>query len=206
VATSGGDPRSKITKLAGGSSYQEFGTASSPDAGVKKSDQDARRAVPPADARQCFPLGTVDIAGVCGVLPGRPRRDRPAPRHRSGRSPRRHFASEQFHAITGAEPKRLWNALIATGFPLDLRHGMTVDIDWQPGARVTMPLTDQWRSPARSWQPSGPPAGLHGQRSTRLTICDVTWELRRAGDGTMIRLNVDEPWPLAGTSPAGLPR
>jgi hypothetical protein len=26
----------------------------------------------------------------------------------------------------------------------------------------------------------------------------VTWELRRASDGTIIRLNVDEPWPLAG--------
>jgi hypothetical protein len=25
----------------------------------------------------------------------------------------------------------------------------------------------------------------------------VTWELRRTDDGTIIRLNVDEPWPLA---------
>jgi len=26
----------------------------------------------------------------------------------------------------------------------------------------------------------------------------VTWELRGTSDGTIIRLNVDEPWPLAG--------
>jgi uncharacterized protein YndB with AHSA1/START domain len=55
------------------------------------------------------------------------------------------FASEPFHAITSATPERAWNALTATGFPLDYLHGMTVDTDWQPGATVTMALTDQWR-------------------------------------------------------------
>jgi hypothetical protein len=37
------------------------------------------------------------------------------------------FASKQFHAITGANPECVWNALTATGHPLDYLHGMTVD-------------------------------------------------------------------------------
>ena len=55
------------------------------------------------------------------------------------------FASEQFHAITGANPECVWDALTATGVPLDYLHGMTVDTNWQPGARVTLALADQWR-------------------------------------------------------------
>jgi uncharacterized protein YndB with AHSA1/START domain len=55
------------------------------------------------------------------------------------------LASEQFHAITSANPECVWNALTATGVPLDYLHGMTVDTDWQPGARVTMALAGRWR-------------------------------------------------------------
>jgi uncharacterized protein YndB with AHSA1/START domain len=78
---------------------------------------------------------------------------------------------------------------------------MTVDTDWQPGARVTMALTGQWRLTGEV---------LAAERPHRLsyTLDDppgspsvyVTWELHRTGDGTIIRLNVDEPWPLAGSS------
>jgi uncharacterized protein YndB with AHSA1/START domain len=111
------------------------------------------------------------------------------------------FASEQFHAITTAEPECVWNALTATGFPLDYLHGMTVDTDWQPGAKVTMALTGQWRLTGEV---------LAAERPHRLsyTLDDphgsptvyVTWELRRTSDGTIIHLNVDEPWPLTGGS------
>ena len=76
---------------------------------------------------------------------------------------------------------------------------MTVDTDSQPGARVTLALADQWRLTGEV---------LAAERPHRLsyTLDDppaspsvyVTWELRRTGDGTIIRLNVDEPWPLAG--------
>jgi uncharacterized protein YndB with AHSA1/START domain len=55
------------------------------------------------------------------------------------------FASEQFHAITRANPECIWDALTATGVPLDYLHGMTAESDWQPGAKVTMALTGQWR-------------------------------------------------------------
>ena len=106
------------------------------------------------------------------------------------------FASEQFHAVTSANPECVWDALTATGLPLDYLHGMTVDTDWQPGARVTMALSDQWRLSGEV---------LAAERPHRLsyTLDDppgspsvyVTWELRRTDDGTIIRLNVDEPGP-----------
>lgn len=108
------------------------------------------------------------------------------------------FASEQFHAITSAKPTCVWTALTATGLPLDYLHGMTVESDWRPGARVTMALTDQWRltgevlaaeEPGRlSYTLEDPPGAA---------AVYVTWELRGVDDGTVIRLHVDEPWPLA---------
>ena len=111
------------------------------------------------------------------------------------------FASEQFHAITSANPECVWDALTATGLPLDYLHGMTVDTDWQPGARVTMALSDQWRLSGEV---------LAAERPHRLscTLDDppgspgvyVTWELRRTSDGTIIRLNVDEPGPPVGST------
>ena len=111
------------------------------------------------------------------------------------------FASEQFHAITSANPECVWDALTATGLPLDYLHGMTVDTDWQPGARVTMALSDQWRLSGEV---------LAAERPDRLsyTLDDppgsppvyVTWELRRTDDGTIIRLNVDESGPPVGST------
>jgi uncharacterized protein YndB with AHSA1/START domain len=111
------------------------------------------------------------------------------------------FVSEQFHAITSAKPECVWNALTATGVPLDYLHGMTVDTDWQPGARVTMALTDQWRL-------TGEVLAADRPRRLSYTLDDppgspsvyVTWELRGTDDGTIIRLNVDEPRTLAGSS------
>jgi len=111
------------------------------------------------------------------------------------------FASEQFHAITNAEPQSVWNALTATGSPLDYLYGMTVESDWRPGGQVAMTLSDQWRLDGEV---------LAAEQPHRLsyTLDDppgapavyVTWELRDVDDGTIIRLHVDEPWPLADGS------
>jgi len=98
------------------------------------------------------------------------------------------FASEQFHAITSATPEGVWNALTATGFPLDYLHGMTVHTDWQPGAKVTMALTDQWRL-------TGEVLAAERPRRLSYTLDDppgspsvyVTWELHGTSDGTIIR-------------------
>ena len=111
------------------------------------------------------------------------------------------LASEQFHAITSANPECVWNALTATGVPLDYLHGMTAESDRQPGATVTMALTGQWCLTG---------AVLAAERPHRLsyTLDDppgspsvyVTWQLHRTGEETIIHLNVDEPWPLTGSS------
>jgi len=111
------------------------------------------------------------------------------------------LASEQFHAITSANPECVWNALTATGVPLDYLHGMTVDTDWQPGATVTMALTGQWRL-------TGEVLAAEQPHRLSYTLDDplgspsvyVTWELRATGEGTIIHLDVDEPWPLAGST------
>lgn len=109
------------------------------------------------------------------------------------------FTSEQFHALTRAKPRSVWNALTATGFPLDYLYGMTVESDWRPGGRVTMTSTGQWRL-------DGEVLAAEQPRRLSYTLDDppgtsavyVTWELRDVDDGTIIRLHVDEPWPLAG--------
>ena len=111
------------------------------------------------------------------------------------------FASEQFHAITSAQPQCVWNALTATGVPLDYLHGMTVESDWRPGAKVTMALTDRWRL-------TGEVLAAEQLRRLSYTLDDppgapavyVTWELRDVADGTIIRLHVDEPWPVADST------
>ena len=108
------------------------------------------------------------------------------------------FASEQFRVITSAEPERVWDALTATGFPLEYLYGMTVESDWRPGATVTMALTGQWRL-------IGEVVAAERPRRLSYTLDDppgaptvyVTWELRGVNEGTIIRLHVDEPWPLA---------
>ena len=111
------------------------------------------------------------------------------------------FASEQFHAITSANPECVWDALTATGVRLDYLHGMTVDTYWQPGARVTLALADQWRLTGEV---------LAAERPHRLsyTLDDppgspsvyVTWELHGTSVGTIIRPNVDESSPLPGNT------
>jgi uncharacterized protein YndB with AHSA1/START domain len=111
------------------------------------------------------------------------------------------FASEQFRAFTSANPECVWAALTATGVPLDYLRRMTIDADWQPGATVTLALTDQWRL-------TGEVLAAERPRRLSYTLDDppgspavyVTWELHPTGHGTVIRLNVDEPWPLTDSS------
>lgn len=111
------------------------------------------------------------------------------------------FASEQFHAMTSANPECVWHALTATGVLLDYLHGMTVESDWQPGATVTMALTGHWRL-------TGEVLAAERPRRLSYTLDDppgspsvyVTWEVHATGEGTIIRLNVDEPSPLADST------
>ena len=111
------------------------------------------------------------------------------------------FASEQFHAITTADPASAWNALTATDVPLDYLHGMTADTDWQPGASLTLALADQWRLTGEvlaAEQPHRLSYTLDDPPGTPSVY--LTWQLHATGEGTIIHLNVDEPWPLAGST------
>ena len=111
------------------------------------------------------------------------------------------FASELFRAATSAAPQRVWDALTAGDSPLGHLLGMTIESDWQPGSTVTMTVSDQWRLTGEI---------LAAERPRRLsyTLGDrpgapsayVSWELRDAGDVTIIRLYVDEPWPEPGAA------
>jgi uncharacterized protein YndB with AHSA1/START domain len=85
--------------------------------------------------------------------------------------------------------------------PLEYLHGMTANTDWQPGATVTLALTGQWRL-------TGQVLAAEPPHRLSYTLDDppgspsvyVTWELRSTSDGTIIRLNVDEPSPLPGNT------
>ena len=78
---------------------------------------------------------------------------------------------------------------------------MTANTDWQPGATVTLALTGQWRL-------TGQVLAAEPPHRLSYTLDDppgspsvyVTWELHGTSDGTIIRLNVDEPSPLPGNT------
>lgn len=110
------------------------------------------------------------------------------------------FTSELFRAITAASPDDVWAALTATGSPLGFLYGLTAESSWRPGATLTLAL-DRWRVVGEV---------LVADRPRRLsyTLGDhpgepsvyITWELRPLDDATIVRLAVDEPWPLADTA------
>jgi uncharacterized protein YndB with AHSA1/START domain len=111
------------------------------------------------------------------------------------------FASELFRAVTHAKPERVWDALTAADSPLGYLLGMRIESDWQPGSAVTLTVSDEWRL-------TGDVLAAERPRRLSYTLGDqpgepsayVSWELRAAGDVTIIRLYVDEPWPDPGAS------
>jgi uncharacterized protein YndB with AHSA1/START domain len=102
------------------------------------------------------------------------------------------LTSELFRAITTAPPEQVWAALTVTGCPLGYLYGLTAESDWLPGSTLSLTL-GRWRLVGEV---------LIADRPRRLSYTlgeqemYVTWELRPVDDGTVIRLTVDEPWPL----------
>jgi Activator of Hsp90 ATPase homolog 1-like protein len=106
------------------------------------------------------------------------------------------LASELFRAITTASLAEIWAAPTATGSPLGYLYGLTAESDWQPGAALTMTL-DQWCLFGDVLVADHPRRLCYtlGDRPGEPSVY-VTWELRPLDDATVIRLTVDEPWPL----------
>jgi hypothetical protein len=106
------------------------------------------------------------------------------------------FTSDVFRAITTAAPDDVWAALAATGSPLGYLHGLTAQSDWRPGSTLTMAL-DRWCLVGDVLAADRPRRLCYalGDRPGEPSVY-VTWELRPLDAGTVVRLTVDEPWPL----------
>lgn len=106
------------------------------------------------------------------------------------------LTSELFRAITTASPDDVWAALTATGSSLGYLYGMTAESDWQAGATLTLAL-DRWHLVGDILVADRPRRLCYalGDRPGEPSVY-VTWELRPLDDATVIRLTVDEPWPL----------
>ena len=100
------------------------------------------------------------------------------------------FASEQFHAITSVT-----QSVSGSRSPLPASPGLPARYDGRhrlAARRQGDPGADRSMAPHRlSYTLDDPP----GSPSVY-----VTWELRRTSHGTIIRLNVDERWPLTGST------
>jgi uncharacterized protein YndB with AHSA1/START domain len=96
--------------------------------------------------------------------------------------------STTFHLRTDATTDAVWRALTCPQRSPQYLHGLAVHTSWQPGDRVELRPV------------AGPPlAGqvLHAEPGVRLSLVledatYLTWTLRTCGDGTVVRLQVDE--------------
>ncbi len=110
------------------------------------------------------------------------------------------MASELFRFSTSASPQQVWEALTRPELTERYRHGLRLQGTWRPGSVLVV------RGPGS--------ASLHGEvlaaepaarLSYALSSGDgqpwtyLTWEIRGAGTGAVVRLSVDEP---DGTFPA----
>jgi uncharacterized protein YndB with AHSA1/START domain len=95
--------------------------------------------------------------------------------------------STTFHLRTPACAEAVWRALTCPQRTTRYLHGLALHTSWLPGDRVEL-------RPA-----AGPPVVgevLHVVPPSRLSLAlgdtYVTWSLRTCGDGTVVRLQVDE--------------
>jgi uncharacterized protein YndB with AHSA1/START domain len=104
--------------------------------------------------------------------------------------------TQTFRLLTPASPERVWSVLTCPEVAATYLHGLTPRTCWSSGAPV-------------EWQSGGPVSipgqVLHADPPYRLSVtvedgsgtCTyLTWQVRAADEGTVIRLDVEE-------SPAG---
>ena len=105
--------------------------------------------------------------------------------------------THSFHLLTAATPDRVWGALTCPETASTFLHGLSPRTCWSNGASV------EWHSPVAAI----PGQVLHADPPYRLSVtvedssgtCTyLTWQVRAADDGTVIRLDVAEA-PGAGS-------
>jgi uncharacterized protein YndB with AHSA1/START domain len=105
-----------------------------------------------------------------------------------------------FSTITGADSEKVWEALTATGRPIDFLYGMTFRGQWRQGATIVASIGEQF-------QLTGEVLAVERPHRLSYTLVDnemdpsvfVTWEIVEHAGVTTIRLTVDEPRPTKGT-------
>jgi uncharacterized protein YndB with AHSA1/START domain len=109
------------------------------------------------------------------------------------------FSSEVFRSMTSASAEQVWDALTATGRPLDHLYGLAACSDWQVASTVSLGLPG--RPPlvgdVLAVEPGRRLSYSLGEEPGQATVY-VTWEIAPHACGAVIQLTVDEP--DAGTS------
>jgi uncharacterized protein YndB with AHSA1/START domain len=110
------------------------------------------------------------------------------------------LATKVLPIITATDPQCVWDALTATGRPLDYLYGMTVESDWQAGSAVTIGLAGGWPLSGEVLLADRPETLSYtlGDRTDDTSVY-VTWRIRSETAGTVVRLYVDEPFPDTNT-------
>ena len=110
------------------------------------------------------------------------------------------FGSEVFRTMTSASAEQVWDALTATGRPLEHLYGLATCSDWRVGSTISVGLPG---SPCLHGH--GPLVGdvlalepgrrlsySLGEEPGHATVY-VTWEVAPHACGAVIQLTVDEP-------------
>jgi uncharacterized protein YndB with AHSA1/START domain len=101
-------------------------------------------------------------------------------------------SSRTFHLLSCAKPQQVWEALTCPLLSPRFLHGFSVESCWTTGAPLTL-------TPADGPSLTGQVLHSHEPTLLSLTIEDpcgsctyLTWQLRAACAGTVIRLTVEE--------------
>jgi uncharacterized protein YndB with AHSA1/START domain len=103
------------------------------------------------------------------------------------------FGSELFRIITPASPQCVWQALTATGEPVNYLYGLAVQGRWRPGSAITLGVAagPHLRGEVLRADPPRLLTYTLGDTANEPSVF-VTWEIDVEADGTIVRLYVDE--------------
>lgn len=100
--------------------------------------------------------------------------------------------SHRFSLLAGAPPEQVWAALTCPETSLRFLHGMRLESDWAPGARVEL-VSPAGHSAHGEAIRVDPPRSLSFALEQGTAPCRIIgWELRPHPQGTVVRLTVDD--------------